>query len=173
MLAMAALAAYYAAGNLGVNTDTANMISATLPWRQNFNEYRDAFPSRDQNLLIVVDAATPAAASDFTSHLLDALRREPERYGTPLAAGEGEFFATNGLLYLPPAELAELVDRIAAAQPLLGLLKAELSGARVLDVAQQTLASGADTAAAAPFLAELERALASAAGGAATPLAWN
>jgi hopanoid biosynthesis associated RND transporter like protein HpnN len=172
-LAVAALAAYFAANNLGVNTDTANMISATLPWRQNFNEYRDAFPSRDQNLLIVVDAATPAAAAAFTTNLLDALRREPERYGTPLAAGEGEFFARNGLLYLPTADLAELVDRIAAAQPLLGSLKAELSGARVLDVARQTLAAGADTTAAAPFLAELEHALASAGGGAAVPLAWD
>src|SRR5688572_5163631 len=55
-LALGALAAYYAAGNLGVNTDTANMIAATVPWRQHFNEYRSAFPLRDRNLLIVVDA---------------------------------------------------------------------------------------------------------------------
>jgi hypothetical protein len=29
-----ALALWYAAHNLGVNTDTANMDFATLPWRQ-------------------------------------------------------------------------------------------------------------------------------------------
>jgi hopanoid biosynthesis associated RND transporter like protein HpnN len=173
-LAVAALAAYYASGNLGVSTDTANMISATLPWRQNFNEYRNAFPSRDQNLLVVIDAATPTAATAFTTKLLDALHREPERYGTPLAAGEGEFFATNGLLYLPTADLAELADRITAAQPLLGLLKADFGGHRVLDVARQALSAGdAEGPAVAPFLAELERTLASAAGGAAAPLAWD
>ena len=55
-LALAALAAWYAAGNLGVNTDTANMISPTIPWRQHYNEYREAFPLRDRNLLIVIDA---------------------------------------------------------------------------------------------------------------------
>ena len=32
-LALGALAAWYAADNLGVNTDTANMISPTIPWR--------------------------------------------------------------------------------------------------------------------------------------------
>src|SRR5690606_24602120 len=33
-LLLAALAAHYASGRLGINTDTANMISAELPWRQ-------------------------------------------------------------------------------------------------------------------------------------------
>ena len=59
-LGLAALAAWYAAGNLGVNTDTANMIAPTIPWRQHYNEYRDAFPLRDRNLLIVIDAPTAA-----------------------------------------------------------------------------------------------------------------
>ena len=33
-LRSARLRLYYAAGNLGVNTDTANMIAPTMPWRQ-------------------------------------------------------------------------------------------------------------------------------------------
>ena len=70
MLALGALAAYYAAGNLGVNTDTANMIAATVPWRQHFNDYRDSFPLRDRNLLIVIDAPTPARADEFAAALL-------------------------------------------------------------------------------------------------------
>ena len=57
----AALGAYYAARNLGVNTDTANMIAAELPWRQDFIEFRDTFPVRDRNLLIVIDAVEPGA----------------------------------------------------------------------------------------------------------------
>jgi hypothetical protein len=174
-LALAALAAYYAAGNLGVNTDTANMIAATVPWRQHFNEYRDAFPLRDRNLLIVVDAPTPASADEFAAALLAELRAQPERYRAPLLAGEGEFFERNGLLYLPTAELAELTDRLAAAQPLIGLLQARFDGAAVLDVARQALAAanGGDAAAVSSFYEELARAIAATADGAAAPLAWD
>jgi hopanoid biosynthesis associated RND transporter like protein HpnN len=173
VLALAGFGAWYAAQNLAVNTDSANMISAELPWRVDFNEYRDAFPSRDRNLLIVVDAPTSSAADAFTAALLDELRRDPALYGIPLAAGEGEFFERNGLLYLPTPEIERLVDRIAAAQPLLGLLKSELDGARVLEVARQTLTPGADAEAAVPLVAELERTLSSAAEGEAEPLAWS
>jgi hopanoid biosynthesis associated RND transporter like protein HpnN len=174
-LALGALAAYYAAGNLGVNTDTANMIAATVPWRQHFNEYRDAFPLRDRNLLIVIDAPTPASGDEFAAALLAELRAQPERYRAPLLAGEGEFFERNGLLYLPTSELAALTDRLAAAQPLIGLLKARFDGTAVLDVARQTLAggNGGDDVALSSFYEELARTIASTADGAAVPLAWD
>jgi hopanoid biosynthesis associated RND transporter like protein HpnN len=174
-LALAALAAWYAAGNLGVNTDTANMISPTIPWRQHYNEYRDAFPLRDRNLLIVIDAPTPARADEFAAELLGELRKQPERYRAPLLAGEGEFFERNGLLYLPTADLAELTDRLAAAQPLIGLLEKRLDGTAVLDVARQTLAAdgGGDTAALASFYEELARTIGSAGDGGASALAWD
>ena len=82
-----ALAAFYAAGHLGVNTDTANMISATLPWRRDFIEYRDAFPVRDRNLLIVIDAPTPARADAFSAALLAELRKRPDLYHSILLQG--------------------------------------------------------------------------------------
>ena len=160
-LLLGAFAAVYAAGNLGVNTDTANMISATLPWRQHFNEFRTTFPIRDRNLLVVIDAPTPSSADSFAKALLAELRREPERYHSPLLAGEGEFFERNGLLYLTADELAELGDRLASAQPLIGLLQTRFDGAAVLNVATRTLptAAGSDSAAIAPFYAELTRSL--------------
>ncbi len=177
-LAAAAVALWYAASNLGVNTDTANMISATLPWRQNFNEYRDTFPARDRNLLIVIDAPSAARAAEFAAKLLAELRLEPDLYRSILLQGEGEFFERNGLLYLPIGELEQLSDRLAAAQPLLGLLEARFDGAAVLEVGTRTLqprpdGAPADTAALGPFHAALARTLDSASAGAPEPLAWN
>ncbi|HUQ50721.1 MAG TPA: MMPL family transporter, partial [Gammaproteobacteria bacterium] len=77
-------------------------------------------------------------------------------------------------LYLPTTELAALTDRLAAAQPLIGLLQARFDGAAVLDVARQTVtaANGAD-AALDSFYEELARTIDGAADGAAVPLAWN
>ena len=178
LLGAAALSVWYAAHHLGVNTDTTNMISPELAWRQNFNEYREAFPARDRNLLIVIDARTPARADSFAAKMLAELRREPDLYRSILLQGEGEFFARNGLLYLPRAQLERLADRLTAAQPLLGLLQARFDGAAVLDVAARALAPpasapGVDTSAATPLYAELARALDEARVGAPEPLSWG
>jgi hopanoid biosynthesis associated RND transporter like protein HpnN len=173
-------AAYYAAGHLGVNTDTANMISPTLAWRRDFIEYRDAFPVRDRNLLIVVDAPTAARADAFSAALLAELRKRPNLYHSILLQGEGEFFERNGLLYLPLPELEQLADRLTAAQPLLGLLQSRFDGAAVLDVATRTLEPRPDGPAAdpqgatlAPFYSELAATLAAARAGTPQPLAWR
>jgi hopanoid biosynthesis associated RND transporter like protein HpnN len=182
LLGAAVLSVWYAAHHLGVNTDTTNMMSPTLEWRQNFNEYREAFPSRDRNLLIVIDARTSARADAFAAKVLAELRREPELYHSILLQGEGDFFARNGLLYLPLPQLEQLADKLTAAQPLLGLLHARFDGAAVLDVATRTLSPpagvDADTSAAAPLYAELARVLdqAGTVGTSRTPLeplAWG
>jgi hopanoid biosynthesis associated RND transporter like protein HpnN len=148
-----------------------------LPWRQNFNEYRDAFPVRDRNLLIVIDAPSAARADALAAALLAGLRSRPDLYHAILLQGEGEFFERNGLLYLPIAELEELVDRLAAAQPLLGLLQSRFDGAAVIDVATRTLTepagATADLAAAAPFYAALTRSLSAVGAGGREPLAWS
>jgi hopanoid biosynthesis associated RND transporter like protein HpnN len=174
-LALGALAAWYAAGNLGVNTDTANMIAATVPWRQHFNDYRDTFPLRDRNLLIVVDAPSAVRADEVAAALLRELRAQPDRYRSPLLAGEGEFFERNGMLYLPTTELADLTDRLAAAQPLVGLLQARFDGAAVLDVARETLSAEAagSSRELASFYDELAETIGNAADRQSSPLAWD
>jgi hopanoid biosynthesis associated RND transporter like protein HpnN len=173
-LALCGVAAWFAARNLGVNTDTANMIAPTVAWRQHYNEYRDAFPLRDRNLLVVIDAPTSARADELAAALLRELRSRPERYRSPLLAGQGEFFERNGLLYLPTAELAALTDRLADAQPLLGLLGQRLDGAAVLNVAHTTLTADAGEAAAlGSFYRELARTIDDAANGEARDLAWG
>jgi hypothetical protein len=166
------LAVYYTAGHLGVNTDTANMISATLPWRQHFNEYRDAFPARDRNLLIVIDAASPAAADAFAAALLGELRAEPELYRAILLPGEASSSSATACC-TSRGELALLVDRMA--QRTCSDCCKRFDGVAVLEVATRTLtqAPSGDAAALAPFYAELAQSNTTAAAGAPAPLAWN
>ena len=103
------------------------------------------------------------------------MRRSPETYHSILLQGEGEFFERNGLLYLPTADLTALVDRLATAQPLLGLLQARFDGAAVLDVATRTLTQAPSGAATdiEPFYGALAKSLDGAARGDAAPLAWR
>jgi hopanoid biosynthesis associated RND transporter like protein HpnN len=133
---------WYARGHLGINTDTADMISPELPWRRDFIAYREGFPARDRNIVVVIDAETPDAVAAFASDLALALRREPGQFRSVFVAGEGEFFERNGLLYLSTAELEDLGDRLAAAQPLLGLLSDRFNGTGVVSVVGATVEGG-------------------------------
>ncbi|HEX6996609.1 MAG TPA: MMPL family transporter [Gammaproteobacteria bacterium] len=169
----AALAVLYAAGRLGINTDTADMFADDLPWRRAFIEYRDDFPVRDRNLVIVVDAQSSEAADRFASALVAELHARPDLYRGVFMPGEGEFFDRNGLLYLSVEELQRLSDRLAQAQPLLGLLGERYDGAALLDVAARTLEEDAAGAELAPFYLELAEAFDAASRGAGDPVSWR
>jgi uncharacterized protein len=176
-LALTVLSVAYTRGHLGVNTDTADMISADLPWRRDFIAYRESFAVRDRNVVIVVDAASTDIAATFAADLAAALRREPALFHSVFLAGDGEFFEQNGLLYLSTAEIEDLGDRLAAAQPLLGLLSDQFNGAGVISVVRTTLGASAnaarDEAALDEVYAELERTLSAASGGERRAFAWT
>ncbi|HEX5419596.1 MAG TPA: MMPL family transporter, partial [Gammaproteobacteria bacterium] len=175
------LSAYYAATHLGLNTSTANMISAKLQWRQDFNDYRTSFPALDNNIVIVIDAPSEAAADAFSSALVERLDKRPDLYHSVFAARADPFFQRNGLLYSSVADLEKLDDRLTRAQPLLGLLRSGLDGAAVVDVVDKALEaqdSGAGESAgmqplAASLYAELAGAVDAADQSQHNPIAWQ
>jgi len=172
-LLLAALSAQYASSRLGINTDTANMISAALPWRQDFIAFREAFPARDRNIAVVVSAPSPERADAFATELVARLEARPELFGSVLAPGIGEFFERNGLLYLSVDALEALADRLAEAQPLLGLLKPEFDGAAVLDAAGLALEEADGDPAVDALVAELAEAVRAAETGERDPVEWR
>ena len=60
---------YYTVNNLGINTDTAEMLSETLPFRRNYEAFKTAFPQYDDTMLIVIDGETPELAQDASTAL--------------------------------------------------------------------------------------------------------
>lgn len=168
----------YAMVNLGINTDTANMISASLPWRKDFIEYRQSFPVRDRNIVIVVDAPTSGVADDFATRLSDALRADTSTFESVYLAGSGDFFDRNGLLYLSTDSLEHLSDRLAAAQPLLGLLRQRFNGAGIVAAFRRIAKANpaqapADPAAIDALYVQLGRSIEAAADGKSRPLSWR
>ena len=178
MLAVAAASLYYTIGHLGINTDTANMISPDLPWRQDFIAYRESFPVRDQNIVVVVDGPDGEVSMAHSRALAEALRAEPAQFPSVFLAGDGEFFEQNGLLYLPLDELETLAHRLIEAQPLLARLAGEPGGAGVLSTLALALGEGGDLPPAARadvdrILGELELTLRAANAGASRPISWG
>ena len=177
-LALAGLGIQQAVSTLGINTDTADMISPELPWRQHFIAYRESFPSRNRNLIVVIDAQSAWQADSFAADLVDALREEPDLYPSVFLPGEGEFFERNGLLYLTVPELERLSDRLAEAQPLFGLLERRFNGGGLVEVVTEIAAasrpdSALESGGPGALYSELARALEAASAGERYRVGWQ
>ncbi|MEJ2430883.1 MAG: MMPL family transporter [Deltaproteobacteria bacterium] len=113
---------HYTANNLGINTDTAEMLSETLSFRRNYKAFKNAFPQYDDALLIVVDADTPELAQDASKAMAAQLEKRRDLFSMVYLPGGDRFFQKHGLMYLTPAELQDLADNLAQIQPFLGRL---------------------------------------------------
>jgi hopanoid biosynthesis associated RND transporter like protein HpnN len=125
-VATAALGAYFV-GNLRISTDTTDMISPKLPFRQTSKALSNAFPQYSNNVLIVVEGATPDLADDAARALAERLRERPRLFGPVFHASGDPFFRRNGLLFLDVDDLLDLSERLAEAQPFVGALWRDFS----------------------------------------------
>ena len=62
----------YAAGHFAIDTNTDDLLSASLPWRQQEIAFRRAFPQTVDLILVDVGAATPEAAEAAARELRQA-----------------------------------------------------------------------------------------------------
>ncbi len=116
------LGAAYTYQNIAINTDTDQLISAKLPWRQRDIAYDAAFPQQASTLLVVVDGATPEIAESAAGALASALAKTQGHFQEVVELGAPEFFKREGLLFLGEDELQRLSDQLIRAQPFLGAL---------------------------------------------------
>ncbi|MCW5600687.1 MMPL family transporter [Nitrosomonas sp.] len=122
VLMLCALSLHYAAGHLGIDTDTTKMLSEELPFRQDRERLVAAFPQDEEAALVVIDAEIPEKTTEALSYLGERFRAEEQHIESVFIPGEGEFFDRHGLLYLKLEELNELADTLAEAQPFVGTL---------------------------------------------------
>jgi len=147
---------------IGINTNTTDMLSEALPFRRYDRALSRAFPQFSDNLIVVVEAATPDLADDGARRLAAALAARPALFDEVFYPDGAPFFRRNGLLYLEPGELVALGDRLAEVQPLLAALAVDPSLRGLAGVLRQALSqeSGADSAeVSAVAAAALSRAL--------------
>ncbi len=119
---LAVLALNYTKNNLGMNTDTKDMLSADLLWRQLDMEYERNFPQYTDNILVVVEANTPDQALDAADLLYQKLRTETKLFKSVYYPNNLSIFKDSALLFLNTEELQDLADSLAAIQPFLGRL---------------------------------------------------
>ena len=119
---IAVAAVIYTKNNLGMNTDTKDMLSAELQWRQLDLEYESNFPQYTDNILVVIEADTPDQALDAADLLYAQLIEEKELFKSVYYPNELSIFKNSALLFLDTDELQDLADNLATIQPFLGRL---------------------------------------------------
>ena len=133
-LALSGASLFYAAGNLGINTSTGDMISKDVPYRRGWEDFKRAFPLLVDTIVVVVDGESADIAEDSAAALARRLEAEKGLFRDVYWPGGDPFFRQNGLLYLDRDELTTLTDRLADAQPLLAELIADNSLRGLMEV---------------------------------------
>jgi uncharacterized protein len=174
--ALAVFSGWYAAGHLGITTDTDEMFSASLPWRQRAEMSKKLFPQFQDLLVAVIDAKEPEQAEDTAAALAESLAVDHEHFLTVRRPDASPFLKKEGLLFLETSQLESLVDRMIDAQPFLGELSKDPS-ARGLFGALSLLGTGVEQGQVnlAPYqtaLAGFHDAMANALAGHPHPLSW-
>ncbi len=126
-LVLALLAFNYTRHNLGMNTDTKDMLSPDLAWRQLDLDYEKYFPQYTDNILIVVEAGTADQALDGAALLYQNLLPETALFKSIYYPNALSVFRDSALLFLTTDELQDLADNLAAIQPFLSRLTEDQS----------------------------------------------
>ena len=123
-LLLAAMSAIYTARHFAIDTDINNLISERLPWRQSEIAFQKAFPQTVELILVDVGAGSPEAAKAAAREVSQALAKRPDLFRSVRDQLDSPFFRRNGLLFLPPDQVAHFTEQLSNAQPLIsGLVR--------------------------------------------------
>ncbi|QJU57520.1 MMPL family transporter [Sphingomonas sp. AP4-R1] len=141
-LVLSALALTVALSRFAMSTDTADLISPTVAWRQQERATEAAFPQLSDTMLVVIDGKTPELAEEAAARLADRLTADRAHFRRVARPDGGAFFQKEGLLFGSREDVSRTTAALVDAQPLLGPLAADPS-LRGVASAIGTVAEGA------------------------------
>jgi uncharacterized protein len=124
-LLLAAVSAGYFTRHFAITTDSKQLLSSSLPWRQQEMILNIRFPQRIDQIIAVIDATTPEAADDAANALANELGSGSNLIRSVSRPDGGEFFERNGILFLSLDEVQRATADLISAQPFLGTLAAD------------------------------------------------
>jgi uncharacterized protein len=124
-LLLAAISAGYFIRHFAISTDSKQLLSSSLPWRQQEMILNLRFPQRIDQIIAVIDATTPEAADDAAGALVNELGSRSDLIRSVSRPDGGEFFERNGILLLSLDEVQRTTADLISAQPFLGTLAAD------------------------------------------------
>jgi hopanoid biosynthesis associated RND transporter like protein HpnN len=120
-------AGYYTVTHFKMNSDTESLISSDTAWRKREIAHDKAFPQQTKLIAIVIDGVTPERAEEAATSLTAALAANPTLFPLVRRPDASPFFQHDGLLFLPPEQVAATTRQMIAAQAFLGALASDPS----------------------------------------------
>ena len=124
-LLLAAVSAGYFTQHFAISTDSKQLLSSSLPWRQQEKMLNIRFPERIDQIIAVIDATTAEAADEAADALVHELSSRSDLIRSVSRPDGGEFFERNGILFLSVDEVQRSTADLISAQPFLGTLAAD------------------------------------------------
>lgn len=174
-IALALGVAHYTAKNIAITTDTEQMLSAELPWRAAYDNYKKEFPHYADNIVVVIEGHTRDIAQDAATELAAALRAEGQVVEAVFYPRDEAFFRHNQLLYLEPAALQNLATELSAAQPFLARLSAQTSSNVLFDLLAEAFEpdNAEQASRLLPAVGQITASLDELSAGDALPMSWQ
>jgi hypothetical protein len=132
-LAVGIASGFYSATHFAMNSDPESLISAQTSWRKRNAQFDAEFPQLNNTIVVVTDGATPELAARGANETFAALKKMPDLFHYVRRPGGGDFFAHEGLLFLPVPEVRSTTGQLIAAQPFIGALAVDPSLRGVMD----------------------------------------
>src|ERR1044071_6152084 len=121
------LACVYVVQHFQMDSNSENLFSPQIEFRQRQAEFDAAFPQRTHLTLAVIDGVTPERATEAAKALTTALAARKDLFPVVRDRAGSDFFTHNGLLFLTPDEVRDTIQNVVKAQPFLGPLAVDLS----------------------------------------------
>ncbi|HET9843682.1 MAG TPA: hypothetical protein VFP93_03380, partial [Gammaproteobacteria bacterium] len=116
---------WYTLQTLKIDTNTQNMISEALDWRQDYIRYKKIFSNNHQTIVVVIEGDNFEATKIASKELYNILRKDPQ-FISVFSFSLSEFLAKNHLLYLSLEQLADLKKEALQVAPLLSFTREDL-----------------------------------------------
>ncbi|PPD43183.1 MAG: hopanoid biosynthesis-associated RND transporter HpnN [Methylocystis sp.] len=146
-LALTGGGVYLTVERFAIDTDTTNLFSPTMAWRQNQMALYRAFPQLENTIVAVIDGENGEAADAGAARLTAELQGRPlmQRVWRP---DDPAFFMKNGLLYLDLPEVQHTIGMMLGQTDVLTPLAQDptLRGLSNVLVANQKRAAGSERA---------------------------
>jgi len=119
LLCLALIGVILAATGLGINSDTSQMVSSKLDYRQAQIDFEEQFPDEEIRASVIIRARSEDEADAFSELLVEEMRKRTDVVSDVFAPNTDPFLVQNGLLYLDSDKLDEVLSSISAAGPVL------------------------------------------------------
>jgi len=135
-----AVAGWIAVDRYAMNSRLGDLVQQDADWRSDYEAFQAAFPQLVETGLVVVSGTSFTQVESAAKQLEQAIAARSEQFVDVYAPANDPFFRDNALLFMSLAQLDEVSDTLARAQPMLSAVASDPSLRGVLRVVDSALA---------------------------------